>query len=216
MKKVGKRAVAKIKSDLLKDAAMKWVVAFLRTDIDGLRPGPAYFRRQAHSAAVEFFKKASKVISDAEIVKWMENFRYDAVLGDAGSHEMIMAIAADSIRSGGTVPKALRDYVAETMLWPPNLKRGRNTLRDITIVILVKWLCIIDGLSPTRNPYKKDIDKAVMSGCSIVSKALGKVGLHLSEDVVQKVWNSRKTAWRRRRKQSREIRQTNGLREADM
>ncbi|QIG47200.1 hypothetical protein G5V57_05300 [Nordella sp. HKS 07] len=190
MKKGDKRKVAKLKSDDQEDAALKRTVAYLRDHIDDIRPDPVNGRRGLRHAGVELFKEMHKVVGAEQAESAMLGWIYHALRGDEFSHDLIMGTAADHILSGRAVPETLRAYVVKTMLRPPNyrkLGRNRYTLagRDVTIGMLVADLCRDYGINPTRNP----LNEAVMSGCSILSKALAEIGSPMTEGAVEKVWN---------------------------
>jgi hypothetical protein len=171
-------------------AALERTVAYLLTHIDDITPDPVNGRRGLRHAGVEWFKELHKVVGAEQAKSTMLGWFLDARRGDAFSHDLIMGTAADHILSGRAVPETLRAYVVKEMLRLPKYrKRGPNPYthagRDVTILMLVEGLCRDYGFNPTRNP----LNKAVMSGCSIVSEALGEIGSPLTEDAVENVWN---------------------------
>jgi hypothetical protein len=66
-----------------------------------------------------------------------------------------------------------------------------NVERDQVIAHTVRYIVDVTGLRPTRSQALRD-KGGNESGCSIVARALGLVGVNLSEKGVEKVWSERK------------------------
>jgi hypothetical protein len=73
----------------------------------------------------------------------------------------------------------------------PSRKRGNDKFthatRDITIANTITLVCRDFGLRPTRSRATRDKD-GPESACSIVTKALSRLGIYMSEDAVEKIW----------------------------
>ena len=98
---------------------------------------------------------------------------------------------------GGTLPH----WLLEFLVWgtrdgakarregcPRSGRAYDNVERDQIIAHTVRYIIDVTGLNPTRNPLSRRIE----SGCSIVARALGLIGVSLSEPGVEKVWSERK------------------------
>jgi hypothetical protein len=86
----------------------------------------------------------------------------------------------------------IRDRLLEGMAPKTKPKRGRNSKdtwgRDAVIVgRLIPPL--LDRFKPTRNDATKDTESA----CSIVTAALARVGIHLSEKQVEGIWGKQRS-----------------------
>jgi hypothetical protein len=90
------------------------------------------------------------------------------------------------------MPAHLRKYIAtylrEQSRKAPERRRGRdpyaNYYRDTKIASVVRELVDL-GYQPTRNRASDN-----ESACSIVARALEKMGVHLSVPAVEKIWNT--------------------------
>jgi hypothetical protein len=104
----------------------------------------------------------------------------------------VRMLGALFIESGEPLPSVLRDWLVQD-LRAPRLEyavRGYWT-RDAFIRITVHMLVKQFGMNATRGKISRSKDRANECGCSIVARALGKVGFSLSEDAVEKIWNRR-------------------------
>jgi hypothetical protein len=135
-----------------------------------------------------------------EVFDWQgTTLRYNAGIGhlliaDARAGDWfcdrVICCAAAVMLTGGISDPELRTYVEGrlTVGIPSIGKRGPgrskkdNAYRDMVIVgRLIPPL--LDRFDPTRNAATKG-----ESACSIVSKALARVGMHMSEGAVERVW----------------------------
>jgi hypothetical protein len=94
--------------------------------------------------------------------------------------------------TGGIADKRLRDYACRRLsgdMKPPPVKpaRGRsaddNQWRNVCIVGYLIPPLLRAEFSPTRNEATES-----ESACSIVSKALAKIGIKLGEKAIAKIW----------------------------
>lgn len=115
-----------------------------------------------------------------------------ACKGDPDADAVLCGFASEFIRRGCLLPEHLRDYIADQLYersTSEKRKRGRdkhaNGRRNYYICEAVSGL-IEQGFSPTRNETTED-----ESACSIISQALKRHGIDLSERGVAKVWNQR-------------------------
>jgi hypothetical protein len=138
------------------------------------------YRFQWRGAWYAYNPKAAKVVIES------------ARSGDYFSDGMLRCAAAlmlDATR--GIVDPHLRSYASERLsgdVPPPREdRRNKHAYRD---AVIAGWLIhplVLKGMSPTRNEATKDRDKGE-SACSIVSKALIRVGLSLSERRLAEIW----------------------------
>jgi hypothetical protein len=110
--------------------------------------------------------------------------------GDPIAMDATWEIAANFIDEGYVLPEGLRQYIVDLLLGDatcaPAKSRGRagyvNYERDFKIASVIRQ--VVDrGFKPTRNHATES-----ESACSIVNKALKRLGLHLSEAAVVKIW----------------------------
>lgn len=161
---------------------MQFVVR-LATDAETLNPQLGQFLFDWHDRTHAY----SKGIGDLLLG--------DAKAGDAFSDRVLCGSAAIILDAVGGVPdQVLRSYVCGRLNGglPTLTKRGRgkgkaeNSYRD---AVIVGWLIIplLDRYNPTRNDATKQSDKA-RSACSIVTEALARAGVHMSEKRVEEIW----------------------------
>ena len=121
--------------------------------------------------------------------------------GDADADVILRDIASDMLKEGVPLPKPLATYSAEALRIPPGKVRlrpgpGPNALM-IRNRIIFDAVMAVKGLgyradrnrAPARGVHKKE------SACSIVAKALKRVGLRRMKDtsVAEIYWQSKKT-----------------------
>jgi hypothetical protein len=103
--------------------------------------------------------------------------------------EALRRLAAEFLKRGETMPKALQDYIVEVLCAPlppskfTTLRRGR-TSRDHSIASTVETIAREFGLRPTRN----SASRAHVSACSIVAEVLADLKINLSEAGVEHAW----------------------------
>jgi hypothetical protein len=103
--------------------------------------------------------------------------------------EALRRLAAEFLKRGETMPKALQDYIVEVLCAPlpsskfTTLRRGR-TSRDLSIATTVKEIAREFGVKPTRNRASR----AHVSACSIVAEVLADLKINLSEAGVEHAW----------------------------
>jgi hypothetical protein len=93
--------------------------------------------------------------------------------------------------TGGIADKRLRAYAAERLSGdvppPAESTKDRNIYRDSVIASYLIRPLVLRRFRPTRNEATKDADKGE-SACSIVSQALDRIGLNLSERRLSEIW----------------------------
>jgi hypothetical protein len=130
----------------------------------------------------------------AELIKQAES-------GDREADAALCRIAVQYMFFGREMPFNLRSYVVGILLrrfmTPPAPQRGGSPhgqhRRNLYIVGMVSRLVDM-GIKPTRNRAARD---GAESGCSAVAKALARVGIHIDETGVEKVWAKRSRYVRR-------------------
>jgi hypothetical protein len=122
---------------------------------------------------------------EAEIYIW------HARGGDPTSHEVLCYAAFVMLKAtGGIADGVLRDYVCGwLMLGAPRRRKGRSAKEN-------KWrdACIQGWLIPPllpEFPATRNDATETPSACSIVSEALNRIGIELSEKRVANVWGAR-------------------------
>jgi hypothetical protein len=89
------------------------------------------------------------------------------------------------------MPPHLRDYICGVLSKEKGLRRTYAAGRDGDIAYAV-WDATMRGFHPTRNEAtrrKEALGKpAGQSACSIVTKALARVGVHMSERSIEDIW----------------------------
>ena len=120
------------------------------------------------------------------LVSWALSGRPPAVV--------ILQDTARHIRSiGNSLPLWLQDYFILASETGASRKRGRNRLdnvvRDFAIATTVEGIAQRYSLPSTRNT-----STTTESGCSIVTKALQRLGIHMSEANVNAIWR-RMRSW---------------------
>jgi hypothetical protein len=90
------------------------------------------------------------------------------------------------------MPSSVRDYACSMLSEPPKgLKHTYAADRDLLISEVLGDV-VGRGFPPTRNDATRTKEKygelANQSACSIVEKALKRVGVHLSERAIEDIW----------------------------
>jgi hypothetical protein len=116
--------------------------------------------------------------------------------GDVDAEAALCGIAMYFILAQRPLPSPLGEYIATILLHRLNARgpRGRggdryaNVGRNLFVVRAVLQL-VRRGFRATRNRASRD--GAQESACSIVAKALGRVGIQIDETGVEKIWTTR-------------------------
>jgi hypothetical protein len=89
------------------------------------------------------------------------------------------------------MPPHLRDYICGVLSKEKGLRRTYAAGRDGHIAYAV-WDATCRGFPPTRNEAtrRKEAlgEPAAQSACSIVTKALARVGVHMGERSIEDIW----------------------------
>ncbi len=109
--------------------------------------------------------------------------------GDYVAKFTLYAVAADYLEAERPLPDALREYLIEELRSEVNRRpkrRGRDPHayhpRDFEVACIISNVIML-GFRPTKNRATEGV-----SACSIVTQALEKLGIHLSESAVEKIW----------------------------
>jgi hypothetical protein len=105
--------------------------------------------------------------------------------GDVDFGEPLRKLAA--IQLANNVPKSpWRDYILFVLCKPDPWRFWRDNWRDVLISLAVER-AVEAGLKATRSRDQRYTNGA-HSACSLVADELKALGLHLSEDAVEKIW----------------------------
>ena len=106
--------------------------------------------------------------------------------GDTRTDEQLRVAAIMLLEDGRPLPTALSQYVADILRAAlPRKHKLANRRRDEEICFCVKLL-VEQGFQPTRNVASRGGE--MKSACSIVRAALERIGVFLSEDAIEKIW----------------------------
>jgi hypothetical protein len=156
---------------------------------DGAEYG-RWFRRLEMRSSLPRLRELFDPAKHDEFAKLVEDARKG---NDPEADAELCEWGALAVSSAGNIPLPLRRYIADKLLEQAEAarrKRGQHPdtflLRNFSIMYAVARLSE-RGFHPTRNPAQRSQESA----CSIVTVALGRVGTHMSEDNVEKVWGQR-------------------------
>ena len=106
--------------------------------------------------------------------------------GDVAADEQLRVAAITLLEAGTPLPFALSQHVTGILREAlPRKHKLANRERDMEICFCVKHL-VEQGFRPTRNVASRGGETE--SACSIVRAALERVGVNLSEDAIEKIW----------------------------
>jgi hypothetical protein len=110
--------------------------------------------------------------------------------------ECLLALAADSIERDEPLPPALRRLVVVALRHPARItvENARDRIpwtRNFAIASAVNAIVKETGITATRNRARRS-KGLTPSACSIVADALGGRKINLTEDAVEKIWNTDK------------------------
>ena len=114
-----------------------------------------------------------------------------AQLGWQPAHDLLCDMVAFLTAIGDPLPVWLQEYAVIAMrAGPVPARRGQhplnNFVRDLAISALVQSAANAYRLRPTRNPAKTTKE----FGCSIVQKALERLGIYMTETNVVHIWQT--------------------------
>ena len=136
--------------------------------------------------------------------------------GDADAHSFLCLVAGHLLRDDKEFANVLREYISSGLIeWSfageTKCGKGRrrddaNISRDSLIASAVEELsikCRGRGLHATRSRERSRKSrelgtKRAESACSIVHKALARLGVYMTEANVEKIWRARSRRGRRR------------------
>jgi hypothetical protein len=134
------------------------------------------------------------------ICKYHDHFISANLLGWRGAGDILCDFADRLHREREQFPSWLSEYLIRAargnveVLRKAFRKRGQdpyaNIDRDFAIATAVRLVAELGGFKPTRNPATEEWE----SGCSIVAKALGDLGVRrMSERNVEAIWRASKS-----------------------
>ena len=170
------------------EAAREMLGHWFAKSPDGIAYGRWFRRMEIHSLArlQDLCDPGKQVVfaKQVEDARKGEDPEADALLCEWG---------ALAVSYSGSIPLPLRNYIADRLLEQAESgrrKRGRHPddllPRDFAITYAIARVHE-HGFSPTRNPAHA----AQESACSIVTEALKRINIHMSEDNVEKIWGRR-------------------------
>jgi hypothetical protein len=183
-------------------AALQWAIKNFRKnehnlkDTDIERKKLTYYKRLLSAAKITVIQhggEQSIVVPDSpetqhrldpdELITLIKGAREN---GD--QRDYLLALAAAALDNGQNLPGPLKEFVTEFLRSPraTGSRRGRpaSYTRDDVISWAVSEISIRWKFFPTRNDATEEA-----SAISIVKKALGEVGVHLTEAAITKIWN---------------------------
>jgi hypothetical protein len=112
-------------------------------------------------------------------------------------------LVAEFIEHKESLPESFRQWLVDELRKLPKGRRAplynpahsadllgpRNQHRDSQIGRAVLAVVSRYHIRPTRNRAKRPGSNPTESACSIVAKALGKLGINLTESAVEAIWN---------------------------
>jgi hypothetical protein len=184
-------------------AALQWAIENFRNNARNLKDPDSAKKRWAYNKQLLMNDKSVETIQRGNTLSivvpesYEELHRMDhdelvdliaAAREERETHEYLLAVAAALIDNGYSLPGPLKEFVIEFLPNPEVPRRGRGRkreyMRDDVIAWVVSSICIQWGFSPTRNEATRG-----PSAISIVKRALEKVGIHLTEAAITKIWD---------------------------
>jgi hypothetical protein len=201
---VGGRWCVPVKSFQANESDMlTWVREyFVGEQITG--PDPATDLRLAWRDNQDFacvaFKEYQRLETAQERKRWEE---HDFPLVTFAADLFFPLLVAEFIEHKEPLPESLRQWLIEGLRQLPHTRRvplfnpsyspallgRRNQWRDYQIGRAVLGVVMRYQMRPTRNRAKRYTANAAESACSIVAKALGTLGINLTENAVEAIWN---------------------------
>lgn len=147
---------------------------------------------QQHGVASLYTNLAGSMTA-SDLNEWIANTIRSAQ--EDGDDDSIKELAAIMLSRGEILPAAMQEFVVGYLKGPmPVAKKASrgpnprsNAVRDIVIRRTVAWIAKRYDLKPTKNAETSTAE----SGCSIVTAALARVGIHMQEKTIEKIWDSR-------------------------
>jgi hypothetical protein len=188
-----------IESDVL-----TWAREYLlREQITGPDPDTdlkAAWRDNQDFACVAF-KEYQRLATAQQRKQWEEEGQWMASLPQAtfAADLFFPLLVAEFLEHKKPLPETFREWLIEALRSPPRTRSAplftdtelvghRNQYRDYQIGRAVLGVVTRYQLRPTRNRAQRHTENAAESACSIVAKALGTLGINLSENAVEVIW----------------------------
>jgi hypothetical protein len=137
----------------------------------------------------EFYSLLTPATGFDKLVKLVKEAR----TGDADANSLLQRLGGLFVTSGVALPEPLRGYIADSLQKKINAgpsRRGKHRQAGLPrnfVVMYVVARVADHGFHPTRNREQKTHESA----CSIVAEALERVGVHIEETSVEKIWEGR-------------------------
>jgi hypothetical protein len=185
-------------------AALQWAVENFRNNVPKLKDPDSAKERLAYnkqllirmSCCVETIQRGNTLsIVVPESPEQLHRMDHDELVDliaaarkGGGAHELLLAVAAALIDNDYSLPSPLKEFVIEFLRNPEVPQRGRGRKREYERDDVIAWavatICIRWEFSPTRNEATSG-----PSAISIVKRALEKIGIHLTEAAITKIWD---------------------------
>ena len=134
----------------------------------------------------------------------VDDARIERRLGNGDMYdEAARAAAADLLERNEPLPRSLLDYVIDDLrrrgTKPSTLVTHRNgrRRRDREIAAAIERLVVNSDFTPTRNRTRR-FQRGTELACSFITKAINKMGVNISEDMVEKIWGRHQKTLKRR------------------
>lgn len=157
--------------------------------VESLLPeaGPQFYKNVTAFLATKPF---TAEYDEAKVTELVQRARG----GGREDHSVLCEITKDMLQRGQKPIPLLVEYIFEALenAQPPS-RPGASPYkyfsRNLEIMITVSLLVEEHGFKLTRNVATRDKPDATESACSIVSRALATLGIHMSEDAVKDAYD---------------------------
>ena len=188
--------------------ALTWVTEYLeREQITG--PDPDNDLKVAWRENLDFacvaFKEYQRLNTAQKRRRWEEQGQWmsNIPLATFAADLFFPLLVAEFIEHKEPLPESFRQWLVECLRHLPQRRSAplfnlscspgilgrRNQHRDYQIGRAVLGVVTRYQIRPTRNRAKRYTANASESACSIVAKALGTLGINLTENAVEAIWN---------------------------
>jgi len=186
-----------MKATLGEEEALQWAVDECLRNRHQLRRGG--YVQEYVERCVELLRDGGELALRAAAIPWCgdEDEVSDLVRssrdGDETAHRFLLELAAARIEQAQSLSRPLKEFVIEFLRDPKKSNSARvgrkrsDFARDFFIFYAIFQIKTKWEFPATRNEATRSA-----SAASITQKALEKVGIHLTEAAVTKIWNCKK------------------------
>jgi hypothetical protein len=132
----------------------------------------------SHVPGIEGLERGKKIWELNRILRKLE-----AEESELNPHKVACAVARALTQQGKRLPLALQAYIVHTAEGGKHLRSNVKLSRDLIISDAVDQACKVGGLPRTRS-----VGSDAPSGCIIVSRALARIGIHMTPGAVDKLY----------------------------